>query len=615
MTIIIPEPDKAVGDSGFTGDINSAYSALDVLATYNVLNSAYAGGADPSGSNDSTAAFQAVLDAIANSASGGRMYIPGGQYKIEGELTYSASGGLMIEGDSAQASQVRLANSSPGTYLSVTMSGAFGDFDGVEGTFLLANVGFYNDVYVGSFTAENVAVYLNDINHAAVHACGWYQGSASQRVSQALVMNACNEVVVDTAHIIAAVNGIVMSGYNQVNVLQDVSIWTPSGTGVATAACVLYQGQCLGTNARHLVLHDGDRGILWTQDSAGKQPHIFVGLDVEFNNHTIVAAEFDYGVHLYLLNSVFSGSAVTSLSVPGLLLGDSYQGDVLLEGCEFIGQSGPSIQADGGTGITLSGCSFGSTGTYKANLDTDEVYIGAAVSSVTITGCQFNVRAQLGMGATNPPRSAVYAAAGASGITLAGCKGAASGYGTAPVVDLAGAVMKTGCTGLGYPDSRSGGGATVTSASAMQSLGTSIIIPAWDMIPGKAYRYTAWGYGTQATGTAAGLSVRGNVAGNSLGTFAVAGGPAAGSSFFWKYELLIRCTGTGPSGTAGLVASDTFTWAASTEAHGTAAVFTTFDTTADSAVVLTAEWSTATGSPTITCVATLLEALQNWPAS
>jgi hypothetical protein len=64
-------------------------------------------GADPTGAADSTSAINAALTAAANAAGTANcVYVPGGIYKISGELTISASGGCLI-GDGPYASVIQ----------------------------------------------------------------------------------------------------------------------------------------------------------------------------------------------------------------------------------------------------------------------------------------------------------------------------------------------------------------------------------------------------------------------------------------------------------------------------------------------------------------------------
>jgi hypothetical protein len=65
MTFTIPSDSHSVGDAGHTPDHNNVADVLTgVIAGVHVNNTAYAGGADPTGSADSTAAFAAALAAL-----------------------------------------------------------------------------------------------------------------------------------------------------------------------------------------------------------------------------------------------------------------------------------------------------------------------------------------------------------------------------------------------------------------------------------------------------------------------------------------------------------------------------------------------------------------------
>ena len=620
-TYTIPPNTHAVYDTGHTVDHDNIVTVLagNTGMVFNVLNTAYSGGADPTGSASCDAAFNAAITAL-TAAGGGTLYIPTGQYKLTSGVSYSGTVPLRIVGDGPQATQIRMANTATSsTYISITNTGSWGDQTGSDGWVLVDGISFYNDHYVGAFSDTNIALYMNGVDWGLVVNCGFYKGTGGQRINQAIVMNACNQIVVDNCNIWSVVNGIALTGYNQVNVIRDTSIWQPSGSGVSTAASVLFQGQCLGTNMRHVVFHDGDRGILWTEDGGGNQPHIFVGLDVEFNNHTIAAAEFDYGVHLYLINSVFSGASV-SLNVPGLKLGSNWQGDVILDACEFIGQPGTCIDIEAGTGITISNCVFGGSSTYKYASNTyDEIYIASGVSQVSISNCHFNVNANAGLGTTNPPRYAVNVQSGASEITMSNCKGANTGYGTAAINDPGAALMRLGCIGLGAADTRTGAGSTVTSVSpTFNNLTPSFTLPINDMVTNAVYEFIAFGHGTQATGSAQNLSVRLNIGGTSMGTYTPPVNPTVADPFFWTYTGYLIVTAMGSSGT--VILNEQFTWgtsaplaAANTSCHGNTSF--TVDTTASNAVVMTAAWASSTGSPTITCDGAVMKRINHFPAA
>ena len=97
----------------------------------NVLNAAYAGGADPTGAADSTAAIQAAINAAAyvsaSDASGilgaaqATVYLPGGTYLI-------SSGPLVLP----HGHSIRITGAGDGTILKSTAN-AIIDFDGLNG--------------------------------------------------------------------------------------------------------------------------------------------------------------------------------------------------------------------------------------------------------------------------------------------------------------------------------------------------------------------------------------------------------------------------------------------------------------------------------------------------
>jgi Pectate lyase superfamily protein len=586
------------------------------MTVYNVLDTNFSGGADPTGTKDSTAAIQAALDQIVT-ADGGILYIPAGDYKLASGLAYSSNAPLHVVGDGPQAARIRLASVSTGiTYVSITQTGSFGSGTAGDGTVIIEGLSFYQDHYPGAASDTCIALYLSGVNFGQITNCAFYQGTGAQRVNQAIVCHACNQVDIDNCNVFALVNGIAFTGYCQVNNISNTSIWCPAGTGVSTAASVLYYGKTLTANMFNVIMHDGDRAIYWTQDSSGNVPHLFFGYNVQPNNHSVKAMQFDYGAQVYLDQCFFSGAvAAVHAAVPGLVFGPGFEGSAIVRGSCFNGQQGHTVELSHGTGFIFEACEFGGNGTYKfAGNAYDEINVASGVGTVTIDACHFNVDALAGLGTTNPPRSAVHTSGTVSKVTLTNCRGAGSGYGSAAVVDGAGAVMKQGCTGLGLADGTTGGGATVTAATAT-NLSASITIPAGDMIAGKVYKFTAWGHGRQATGSAVDLSAGMTMDGTSLGAFTAGGNPAAGAAFNWKYECDLRIGAVGGPGTAALVSNEVFTWGGAVGANHGNDGFTSFTTTSDNALVMTAQWASTTGNPTITGDCTTLEVVQGWPSS
>jgi Pectate lyase superfamily protein len=109
---------RAGGEGNPPADMNN--TALQLLAlnsSYSVMNAAYSGGADPTGSADSTNAFQAALDT-------GIATIPPGTYKIDGNLT--AAPPIVIAG--AGKDQVTINFTGSGDCLRINTTGAESGF-------------------------------------------------------------------------------------------------------------------------------------------------------------------------------------------------------------------------------------------------------------------------------------------------------------------------------------------------------------------------------------------------------------------------------------------------------------------------------------------------------
>jgi hypothetical protein len=568
--------------------------------------------ADPTGSSDSTSGIQAALNQVAANG-GGTIYVPTGNYKITSGLAYHSSTGLMITGDGPQASNFRLASTSTSIqYLTITQTGEFvGGNLGKQGTVIIEDVAFYNDEQAASFADTHVAVVLNNVNFGQVRNVGIYEGTGPQWINQGIILHACNQIDIDNANIFTSVNGVVFTGYGQVNNISNTSIWMKT-TGQPNAAAVLYLGQTLTANMVSVICHDGDRGVLWTQDSTGAIPHLFFGFNVQPNNHTVAAMQFDVGAQVYLTECFFSAStSIVDQPIPGLVFGPSFQGSGTVVSSQFLGAQGHTIWLQGGQGFYITGCEIGGNGKYKFAANTyDEIHVESAASQVTIDTSHFDVDTLATTGTSNAPRGAVYAASGTTNVSVSNCIGAGASYGTAAIIDAGNAVMRSGNIGLGLADQTTGGGSTVT-ATSVSDLSASITVPAYDMTVGTVYRFTAFGHGTQARGRPVNLSPKINIGGTALGTFTPARKPAAGAAFSWTYTCYLAVTATGSSGN--IISNETFTWAGLATSHGNNSF--TVDTTQANAIVMTASWVSAEGSPTITCDRTMLERVQNYPAS
>ena len=86
--------------TGSPGTWTQAGGSPNSLPVFNVLNTAYSGGADPSGSSDSTLAINAAIAACISGSPvpGGVVYLPPGTYKVTGNLTCHTTVPVYIRG-------------------------------------------------------------------------------------------------------------------------------------------------------------------------------------------------------------------------------------------------------------------------------------------------------------------------------------------------------------------------------------------------------------------------------------------------------------------------------------------------------------------------------------
>jgi hypothetical protein len=152
------------------------------------------------------------------------------------------------------------------------------------------------------------------------------------------------------------------------------------------------------------------------------------------------------------------------------------------------------------------------------------------------------------------------------------------------------------------------GNHTVTGTGAAQLSG-EFTIPANDADAGTCYRLRCSGTGSQAAGTAVGLTLIESLAGTNINQvlFTGAGGVlSAGDPFDWEVTLEIHVESTGAGGTATAMLSATINKnnagvTSTNNGHGVRdATGVAFDTTSDRTFRLNASWASTTGSPTIT---------------
>lgn len=579
-----------VTGASFTGVTVNSVEWFSVLAF----------GADRTGTADSSAAFQATLNAIA-AAGGGVMYIPFGNYLIGTGLTWSSAHSLTVIGDGPGASNIRCNNGSASiTYLSVTNSARF----------TMRDVSFLNNVNSPAFSDTNINVGLTSVTWGALYNVTMQTGVATNRVNQGVVISNCTNIDFVNCDIRAYVNSVYVTGNSQVITFRGGQLGGNSGSGVSSSALLLADSTVQTIQLDQTTLSGGDRGLLW-QGGSGANPAFLVMQNVGINNPVICAMDIETGAEVWL-DQVWSSVLSATGTEHGLIFGSSFEGNAYLSNCTFQGWSGHSVFIEGGSGYTFRDCVFGAG--VKATANTfDEINIGASTDYVTIAGCHFNTDPFYGVGSTKA-RSAVFVTAGAAEVSVIGNVAAsAASYGTAGLVDQTGNVVRKGNIGLGLAETSTGTGGPVTGV-AFAALTPTVTAPALDAVPGTVYKISALGTGIQATGSAVNLTAR-YTFGGGVGSFTPGTNPGAGVTFTWQYEGYLQILTTGASGTANLV--DKFTWgpvtAPVTTYHSNFGV--AVNTTTANTLGLFAEWASTTGSPTITCDVCVIERVANMPAS
>lgn len=105
MSFTIPA-NHVINDTGHTTDHDNIIQVLGVLANNNILNAAYAGGADPTGVSDSAPAIQAAVNALPSS--GGVIVMPAGTYKLGSPISLTVP--CVFMGAGREATILTLAN-------------------------------------------------------------------------------------------------------------------------------------------------------------------------------------------------------------------------------------------------------------------------------------------------------------------------------------------------------------------------------------------------------------------------------------------------------------------------------------------------------------------------
>lgn len=165
---VVP-PTRAVGTINPPGDMNNTSLQLAAMGgAYNVLNAAYAGGADPTGTDDSSGAFQAALDAA---PAGAAVLVPPGTYLIASTVTLTTSR-LFGAGAAIGATATTQVKAESG------LSGAMFNFAGAasEMAYMGISSAYGNDIFGGGIPGScwfhDMALYVNGEDGCCVNVNG-----------------------------------------------------------------------------------------------------------------------------------------------------------------------------------------------------------------------------------------------------------------------------------------------------------------------------------------------------------------------------------------------------------------------------------------------------------
>lgn len=564
-------------------------------------------GAAGNRTTDDTAAIQAAMTACANNG-GGVVYFPIGMYRTTSTLAWTSDAPVVFLGDTSEGTAsgsggvaICLDAASPVNGLAVTNASSVS----------LSQLDFLADGdNTGGTSIQYAAVYCDGLHKVTIEECFVAAGEGNVGWNTAFQFTDCLGSMVSNCYIAAESQCVWFNGGNGCAV-SDAYLVTTDGTG--------YGGIRMDNDAgtihiRNTTTFRGDHGFIMTDGTSSGLAFAFI-YDLEVNNPAISGLEFDNGSQVWIEQfwATDIGEA-TSTARSAIVVGPDFGGLLYLHDSTCGQFSGHGIQIQGGSGYVISNCVFGNSGDNSANTY-DDLHIAAAAANVTVTGCHFDVDPYYGF-APNHVRSAIYIESGSTGSLITGNTFAASGYGTATVIDLPGSASSGNLNWK--PALRSSTGVQVVTGTSYADLSGAFTIAAYEATAGSLYRLVAWGHGTQASGTAANLSVQA-VLGTSIFVYTIMDGSAigAGDSFHWRATVDFLVTATGTS--AAIAPGMTFTWSeavgttsanAATASADNTSGSVTFNSEVANSVAFRAEWSTTTGSPGISCESSYLECVR-----
>jgi len=388
-------------------------------------------GATGDGVTDDSAAFQAALNAAA-AAGGGMVYVPAGKYSIGTPLTYSAGNNLTIVGDGmsiasrgGSAIHTKPASTTTGwTWLSVSGPAYF----------RMADLSILTDANANSFADRYVAVSLTGVSESRFWNVHTATGAATNRVNIGIVLSNCISAFLDSCDIRAYVNGLYVTGTSAVIDVRGTTFSCNGGSAVPGASCILMDQAAATLHLNNVLTNSGDYGLI-TQNGANTHEPAFIFVnDFEINNPAIggirlsTGSQF-WGEQCWLSDQPLSNSAAVR---HGIEIDPAYNGFFYLHDSVLQHWSGHGVWIKGGSGYSISDCSFSGNGGNSPG-SYDDIHLASPLSGVTISGNHFS-----GVDPFNPTiwvRSGIFVESGVTAYSVTGNIFAAAGYGTSACVD------------------------------------------------------------------------------------------------------------------------------------------------------------------------------------
>lgn len=558
----IPPDSRAPGTGNPAGDMDAVIDALQGLrADRSVLNAAYAGGADPTGTADSTAAINA---AYAASGPGQVVFFRDGIYKISAPLT-PPPGVITVMG---------LAGFDPATWT-----------DGSSGCVIQPSA---------SFTG-NAVFQFADVSHALTQGPAILGGA------------------IDGSALTVTADGIRATGPVNAVVLANLFIANVTGAGINCVTDALASGQTYpyGWHLSHVKIDSpGQQGIACANHT-----------DATFTDvHVIGSAGHGWSFAGPCPNSRFVGCKAewTAAGSDGFHLTGSWSsgagsGGMVFAGCstDRCGANGLSVTATGTVPVIFTGCMFrrdgrnsGTGGGGFAGISLSGSTIPVVISGVTVfPGTDDN-----GTG-TSSPQYGLSVASSAANITIghgyiqgatasrnndntglnvmfSGGLAFASGTTASPALDTSGTR-----TAISSPVTVS----NTTTETPLVSLG----LPPGILAAGSTYRINVMGT-VQVQATSGTLTFKPYIGGTAAQTPQMATqGSAAGPVAFWL-EMYVSVDTTGTSGTYVAHGRGEMEFSSRVNLVTSSTTTTAVNTVTAATVKLTATWATASATNILT---------------